>query len=93
MTGQPTYPKPKERQVLQGEMSHAVLLTWERCCWTLKNSAEIVSELVKAEDELARLFRRDRGSVGIGYTGNPHPFVVSSSWTSLGTHRKVWQES
>lgn len=58
-----------------------------------QNSAEIVSELVKAEHELAKLFRMGGGSVGIGYTGNPHPFVVSSSWTSLGTHIKVWQES
>lgn len=38
-------------------MSHKLLLTWERCYWTLKNSAKTVNELERAEQELVRVFR------------------------------------
>lgn len=36
-------------------MSHELLLT--SGCWTVKNLAKTISELVKVKEELARVFR------------------------------------
>lgn len=50
----------KKARCLQGEPSYELLLIWDRCYWTLKNSAKIVNKLIKVESELARLYRTPR---------------------------------